>query len=464
VRLAAFQRYIIDRLFEYDPASGALLHDRAIIGMGKGGAKTELCSQIGLAELLGPLAPVSPRVVISAASWKQANRLFGAARLGIEEGPLARFFPVDHIMEDRILHPEQQGVLERVAAIDSTNEGGLLTDHLGDELHEWEGEQRERSWTVHGKSLRKRRVLRPHGASGGLQIGISTAGAEKNSLLGRLYDYGKAVAAGETEDPAFLFLWWEADSRWNLDEPRELVQAILEGNPAVGSFMPLDLAIRNFNDPIDGRAEGERLVLNRWVAGPRKWIDDDTWASRAVRAGWPMPGSSVCLGFDGSYNRDTTALAGSTVEGYHFTVGLFESDSGDPIDRTEVNAAVDMAMDRWQVRWLGCDPPGWHTEIEAWEAKYGWTVMPFETNQPTRMGPACTKFRADVYAGALSHDGDPRTSRHVANCRTRDTTHGQVIVKEHKDSVKKIDLAVAHVISREMWRATASLARQVTLS
>ena len=65
------------------------------------------------------------------------------------------------------------------------------------------------------------------------------------------------------------------------------------------------------------------------------------------------------------------------------------------------------------------------------------------------MGPACDRLFAAVAEGTLSHDGDPRLARHVANARTRDTRYGRVITKMTKDSPRKIDLAVAAVVAYE---------------
>jgi phage terminase large subunit-like protein len=47
----------------------------------------------------------------------------------------------------------------------------------------------------------------------------------------------------------------------------------------------------------------------------------------------------------------------------------------------------------------------------------------------------------------LTHDGDPRLARHLANCQVKPTPHGDVIVKADKDSPAKIDLAVAAVVA-----------------
>jgi phage terminase large subunit-like protein len=286
IHLEPFQRYILNRKYEYDPKTGRLLYDRTLFGLGKGNAKTELMANDALGRLAGPIAPLSPNIPVAAASWEQANRLFGAARLALEEGPLAEAFK-SHIFEDRISHPDRPGVLSRIAAIAGTNDGGLPSDVYEDELHEWAGERRERVDVVLGNSLHKRtpRAVLPDGrvCIGGQQNRISTSGDSPDSLLRRLYDHGRKVAAGEVEDPRYLFLWWEAGDEHDLDTEKGLTAAILEANPAVGSFLSLENLRDRFHDPTLFRFEFERYHLNRWVSAPDAWIALDTWMSRRHR-------------------------------------------------------------------------------------------------------------------------------------------------------------------------------------
>jgi len=54
-------------------------------------------------------------------------------------------------------------------------------------------------------------------------------------------------------------------------------------------------------------------------------------------------------------------------------------------------------------------------------------------------------FYDAVMDGRLSHDGDPRLERHVRHCVVKRDRLGPRIVKESKDSPRKIDLAVCAV-------------------
>jgi hypothetical protein len=170
------------------------------------------------------------------------------------------------------------------------------------------------------------------------------------------------------------------------------------------------------------------------------------------------------LVFDGSYSRDSTVLVGATVEErpHLFVVRVWERPGGDPRWRTspsEVEAELEAAMEDYDVAELAPDPPGWHHEVEKWELKYGEVVVRFETNQPTRMGPACDEFNQGLRGdednpdGGFTHDGHPAAARHIAHCVARQRGRWLVIDKEHPDSPLKIDIAAGFVIAyhRAHW-------------
>ncbi len=78
-------------------------------------------------------------------------------------------------------------------------------------------------------------------------------------------------------------------------------------------------------------------------------------------------GEKAVLAFDGSASGDSTALVGCTLDGHLWVEGLWENPK-DPrwrVPRDDVSNAVDLAMQKFQVLELACDPCGWRSEIEA---------------------------------------------------------------------------------------------------
>lgn len=119
------------------------------------------------------------------------------------------------------------------------------------------------------------------------------------------------------------------------------------------------------------------------------------------------------------------------------------------VPRESVHAAVRRAMETFDVVELACDPFGWHAEMEEWAATYRDVVVEFPTNKIVRMAATCSRFYTAVVTGTLTHDGDPRLARHLANARLRETHGGAYIVKDGRNSPRKIDLAVAAAIAHD---------------
>lgn len=504
IRLGLFQWFELNRIYEFDPDTGRLLHDTILLVIPKGNGKTETSGELANVEMQSPLAPLrSPKVTLSAASWKQADELLNASQLAITgsdeaPGPLAGKFQRGlHLLDDKILAPTG-GRIVRQAAVGGTNDGGKETCHLGDEIHEWSGERAERMWTVKGRSLRKRVVIRglcarciahampapeliartgrPPGhrdravdrdhealpIRGGLQIGITTVGDDPTvvtddpeTLLGRLWRKGVDIAEGRVDDPRFLFLAWQAEEGLDLDNDRDLEQAILQANPAAGTFVSVEEKRRSILDTTVPRAEGERYDLGWWSAAANSWMPVRNWTARRHPDGLILPpkGTRIWLGFDGSKSRDSTALWGCTAEGHLFKVNAWERPPNAPdgwtVPKLEVMRDVRAAFEDWIVVTLQADPPRWETEVEEWEAAWPGRVIRFETDVYQRFAPACGRFSDAVLSAqpTITHDGDTILTRHIAHARAKETRWGVVITKQHKDSPHKIDAAVAAVLA-----------------
>jgi phage terminase large subunit-like protein len=561
IRLLLFQHFILNRIYEFDPETGRLLHDTVLLVISKGNSKTELCGQLANVEFQSPLAPLrSPKVTISAASWKQADELLNASQLAItgsdeSPGPLAPKFQRGlHLLDDKIIAPNG-GRLQRLAAVGSTADGGKETCHIGDEIHEWNGARPERMWTVKGRSLRKRKVPRGicarcvaadpntttaelvtrRGAApvhrdrsidrlhaalpirGSLQIGITTVGDDPTvvtedpaTLLGRLWHRGVDVAEGRSVEPTFLFMAWQAEAGLDLENDADLTQGILQANPAAGfpdlppmypgaalPFLSVEEKKRSILDPTVSRAEGERYDLGWWSQAKDSWMSVRAWTARDIRkqpkwtddgplgmVRWlgklaPPKGTKVWLGFDGSKSRDSTGLWGCTAESHVFKLAVWErpsnADPGWQVPHLEVDAAVKEAFDLYDVQIMQMDPPRWENELETWSGYWPGRVVAFDTNVYERFAPAVGRFMDGVLGNfdvggelvgepSITHDGDPVLTRHIANARKKETRWGVVITKEHKDSPRRIDAAVAAVLAHDGLTVPAKVNRTLHLS
>lgn len=196
--------------------------------------------------------------------------------------------------------------------------------------------------------------------------------------------------------------------------------------------------------------EFRRFHLGQWTATESAWLPYGAWDTCAdLTRESPLFGSKIWLGFDGSYSGDSTALIGCTEDLHLFVVGCWENPGRKSwrVPRNEVIATITDAMEEYDVQELLCDPPYWGREIAEWSSYWPGKIVEFPTYSRAHMAPACTTFHAAIMDAKLSHDGDNRLSRHIANCCVKTSPLGDYVTKADKDSPAKIDLAVAAIIA-----------------
>ena len=460
-RLRDWQKAFIYRAYELKP-DGSRRYLRVVWGMPSGNGKTEIAAALACAELDGPVVcggfddqgrptakrRLSPNIPVAAASFEQADLVFGAARLMLG-GPLADRFD---IYDTEITIRGRAGRMYRVAAKAGTNDGGRPTMFVADELHEWvctcsapggvhRGSCKARVHTVLSKLRAKR--------EGAWELNISTAGWQIESLFGGLYQYGKDVEAGRIKDESFLFEWHAPKAKEvKLDDPKALRKAVIEANPAIGDFLSLENVLNDFKTMAS--FEARRYHLNEWVTAPDRWLPEGSWEA-LEDGGKPPDGTPVVIGFDGSWSGDSTAVVGATIEAkpHLFVIGKWEREvESSPdwrVDIVDVENTIEKAAKKWQVRRIGCDPYRWQRSMAALQ-ELGLPVEEWPSHQAARMVPACKQFFDAVSDAKLSHDGDADAARHLGNCVVKIDSRGPRIVKQRQDSPRRIDIAVTAVI------------------
>ncbi|MEW6473437.1 MAG: terminase large subunit [Actinomycetota bacterium] len=369
-----------------------------------------------------------------AGSRDQARLVFDEACRMVQLDP----FLSKHLTVQRyqILHKPSGSKYRVLAAEAGTAEG--LNPHLVvfDEVHVLGSDRR--LWDVMnlGSGAREHPLV----------LGITTPGVRygtdgRDSLAWTLWDYSRRIESGEVSDPTFFSRIWEApegSGLWDVD-------AWERANPGLGDFLSVeDMEAAALTTPEN---EFRTKRMGQWVNAQAAWLPYGSWEACAELS-QNSDGASVVLGFDGSFSGDGTALVAATIEPNPRVtlVGLWERDPQAPaswrVDHAEVEAAVLGALQRYDVRELVCDPHLWQRDMEAW-AQQGVPVVEFPQT-PSRMVPATQRFYEAVTTGTMRHDGNPSLARHLGNAVIR--PNGQ-IAKEHKDSGRKIDAAVAAVMA-----------------
>lgn len=501
VKLDPFQRLLLYRLGEYDPTDVdhvtgqcKLLVEEALIVTPQGCGKTPFAGWLADMKLLGPAVPTAngpkmrpaPNIPLVSASLGLTKRLYQFARDAIEApgSPLKPY--VDGPYELEMHRKDEAGTIWRPAASGLLQEGGAPTDVIVEELHT--AEKRSQITTI-------QTILKKVSKRANAQVIYITTpdDADPQSMLGKLMLRAEKVLSGEVSDPSFFVAWWTCEhDDVNLDDPEQLREHTAEATPA--TWPDIDAVARLYETGKLNGNDYRRYCLGQFVRSKGYWlpgrtIEDTRWevdagsiseyfdpdeddefgqwllerARELGKAPPPPKGTPVVLVFDGSYNRDSTALTGTTLEGYSFVVDMWERPDDAPetwhVPRSEVLARVQDAMRYWRVVELCPDPSGWHEEVEGWEDTYEDVVVRFEVQDRKQMAEAVNRFYSAAVQGEWSHDGDPRLERHLRNAVPKRTTSGTIITKEHPDSPRKIDAALTVVVGnvRAAWHASEGL-------
>ena len=263
-----------------------------------------------------------------------------------------------------------------------------------------------------------------------------------------------------TSDPTFRLIEYSSD----ITHPVDCEHCWEMANPGLDDLVSRD-ALRSALPPRSRESEFRRARLGQWLEqDDAAFLPPGLWDK--LDTGERIPdGTDVVVALDGSFNGDGTALLLATVSSRpHFDVlGLWEPPKGDSdyrIPIVEVEDAVRAAAQRYNVVEVVADPFRWARSLQILESE-GLTVVEFNQS-PRRLTPATTDVYQGALAGELSHSGDPRLARHVANATVVEDANGVRLAKERRNSARRIDLAACLVMahSRATWRATRPAKRR----
>jgi phage terminase large subunit-like protein len=284
-------------------------------------------------------------------------------------------------------------------------------------------------------------------------LAIGTPGPElENTVLGRLRSY----ALEHPEDP--LVVWREHSAAGFEDHPVDCAHCWELANPALGDFLARD-GLQAVLPPKMREASFRRARLCQLTDQLEEaWLPPGAWAACAEATRSIADGEEVVLAFDGSFNGDTTVLTVASVDQRPFVdlVELWEP-TGAQVPIVDVEAAIRAACRRWRVLEIAADPFRWARSLQLLDGE-GLPVLEYPQS-PGRMTPATARFYEAVVNGQLTHSGDHRLARHIGNAVLREDARGARLAKEHRDSKRRIDAAVAAVMAHDRAAALAGVTR-----
>ena len=419
-------------LYEKD-ADGRRKTATALLGVPRKNAKSTLAAVVALYQLVVDRQDEAPEVVVAAGDREQARIIFRMAAQMIGASPeLSRLLKVQ---TKQILHPGRHGRLIVVSADAGLAHGLNPSTAIVDEYH------------VHRTAdlyvaLRSGMAMR----RAPLTLVITTAGWDLDGPLGKLYQLGRKIEAGEVDDPSFLFRWWGLREGEKVDILDPAVWA--RCNPSYELMRPEEFLTAARQMP---ESEFIRYRLNGWTSSEEAWLPAGAWDACADHGRRIEAGDEVILGFDGSFAGDATAIVAVRLSDMHVELkALWERPTGLEgqswrVPVLEVEDRIRELHDELLVREVVADPWFFQQSMQTLEDE-GMTIVEFPTNG-TRMIPVTKTMRDLILDRGLSHDGNPALGRHIANARLKHDARGSRMTKDYKGSTRYIDAAVASVLA-----------------
>ncbi len=307
-------------------------------------------------------------------------------------------------------------------------------------------------------------------------IAISTAGHDRSTKLGQLYDRGLAcpdvrvskdgcrIIASDPEN-GFLMHWYGAPSEADLEDPA-IVRAC---NPGLHTDVEAILRqLRRSRNGQDEQGEDEyekrRLLFNQWTAVKNPWLAPGAWRQLYAEGVEVPAGAEIYVAVDAAYTGDCTAVV------YAWR---------DPDGRIHLRARVWSTSDRWlahryvneptldneqlvepyihelagkfKVRQIVFDPEYFVTEAKHL-ANDGFEVVAMYPQAGDMSDAVRAMYRA-VGEGKIGHDGDRVLTGHVESAQKKKVIRGtkEFTAIDKGPGGAKIDGATAAIMAH--WAA-----------
>lgn len=465
---------------------------RAVLSRPKGWGKSPVLAAIAIAEALAPVVfdgwdadgrPVgkpwghvrSPLVQLAAVSEDQTKNAWTPLLEMIRESPyLYDEYPGLEPYETQVNLPKHgpegrrsPGRIEFVTSAATSREGNRPVFAVLDQTEEW----KPSNGGVRLAATMRRNIAK----TGGTSIESPNAyepGAQ--SVAEDSAEYWRRILDGSARDKGLLYDHREAPPGTDMADRESLLEGLrhVYGDSAedAGGWVDLERLVADIWDPATDPSDARRFYLNQVTYASDSWIVPHEWSACEADDSSPIrDGDTVVLGFDGSKGRvsgkvaDATGLIGCRVkDGRLFEIGVWEQPQGPAgagwrVPEVEVNQAVENAFRRYNVVGFYADPPKWESWVSQWEAKYGPKLkvkatqtepIKWWTNRPTAIAKALEQFETAIRAREVSFEpGSFRLTAHMLNARRRPSRSGMGIGKEHPDSARKIDSAMAATLA-----------------
>lgn len=459
LELDAWERAIVRTAFGWKQADGSRLVRVVYVEVPRKNGKSTLCAGLALYLMAADREP-GAEVYSAAADREQATIVFSVAKQMVEQNEQlgARL----ELFKRSMVGPLASSY--KVLSSEAYTKHGLNASGLVvDEVHA----QRDRALidTLHTSTGSRRQPM---------EIYITTAGYDRESICWELHDHAEKVRDGVLEDPHFLPVIFAAapDDNW---KSRRVWR---KANPGLGKSVKLEYLAAECRRAMDIPAYEntfKRLHLNIWTEQKTRWVAVSTWtAAPRSPARESLHGRKAWAGIDLSSTTDITAvvlvvedrdekevvdlvpfffvpedniLRRAKVDRVPYQLwrdqGHLIATPGNVVDYSAVRKCVqdqgqlfdlqELAIDRWNSTGLQTDLTG-----------DGFTVVPFGQGWASMTAPM-KEFERRLVAKRLRHDGNPVLRWMLSNVAAAQDPAGNIKPDKSK-STGRIDGIVAAIM------------------
>lgn len=411
--------------------------------------------------------PVTDPVVrVMATEEGQTGNTYDNIYVNLTEGPLSALTAQGmDVGLTRVKLPDG-GEIVPTSSGSASKDGGKETFVVFDETHLYNIKRLRDMYSTVKRNLAKRAK-----GAGTWYLETTTMYAPgEDSIAEATYQMAQAIEDGKFRGRARMLYDHRGSQLSDLNNHDKLREAIIE---SYGEALEWNSVEGIMDDILDLRStvnDSRRYFLNALVEGSNAWLTLDT--IQKATAGLPEKwggivnnGDKITLGFDGALTHDATALVACRVEdGLIFPLLIQERPDGPEARDWRVNikkfeTAVDSAFERFEVVGFFADPPYWYDQVDDWEKKYGDRLIAtatgkgkiaFYTSFDSSMHRALQRLKIALGDGRAKVIPNRQLKRHLQNAQkwTR-SRNFEVIGKESKNSVRKIDAAIAATLAYE---------------
>lgn len=457
VELEGWQRDFADEAFRVDE-NGKRIYRQVLLGVPRKNGKSTLCAALALYFAVADGEP-GAEVIIASGSREQAAIVFDQARAFVETSPIL----ADYLSPQRFVITGEGSVIRRVSADGRLQHGLSPNAVICDELHAFTTPRQEELWNAlqTGSGAREQPMT----------IAITTAGYDKSTVLGRLYDaamrlpdveFRDGLTISRDYDAGFLF-WWYGMKEEDDHEDRELWSAV---NPS--SWIGVDYLEQQAASPTVDRLAFDRLHLNRWTRARSSWLPSGLWQSLESEDRI-ADGATVYVGVDVGLVHDSTAVAiACPLEDGRILVEVkvwaARRDAvahvhlpGGRVDLDIIEEYIEDLAEKYHIAELVYDPRFFERSAQNL-SMLGVAIAPVD--QASRlMQQAYADFYLLCREEKVQHTGDEVLAMHVESTMAVMTDRGWKISR-HKQ--RRIDALVASAMA--VWRAKSGQAADYVLA